>query len=187
MQLRISGGSARGRILATGKGLKTRPTPAGVREAVANILRPRLAGARVLDLFAGYGAAGLELLSCGAAEALFVEQSRAAARLIRENVDLLGFGDRAEVWQRAVNSALGALAEDGRSFDILFVDPPYERGLVAETLERLAESPALLAVGGTVVVQHSKREAPPADPFWERVKERVSGETVVTFLERAAG
>ncbi len=188
MQLRIAGGAARGRLLSSGKGLSTRPTPAGVREALANILRDRLPGARVLDLFAGYGTCGLELLSQGAASALFVERDRTAWGCLRRNVALLGYDDRCEVWCATVAGALHTLADPPRQFELVFADPPYERDLAIDTLARLAAQPALLAPGGLAVLQHSKRE-PLAESTGRlrRTRQRVTGDTVLSFYEESDG
>ncbi|NUQ01763.1 MAG: 16S rRNA (guanine(966)-N(2))-methyltransferase RsmD [Armatimonadetes bacterium] len=182
MQLRITGGTARGRILASGKGLATRPTPASVREALTNILRPNLPGAAVLDLYAGYGAAGLELLSAGAASCLFVEREHTPVKLLRQNITTLGFDERAEVWANSVSAALDQLAQGTRTFDIIFADPPYGQRLAPKILGRLATLPGLLAAGGLVVIQHSKQE-PLDDAAGHLVQTRIraSGETVLSF------
>lgn len=183
MQLRICGGEAKGRPLFSAKGDTTRPTPAAVREALTNILRHQLPGALVLDLYAGFGTVGLELLSQGAAEALFVEQQHQAARTLRRNVDTLAWHERCEVWQKPVAAALQELAAAGETFDLVFADPPYERGLAPDVLARLSDG-AVLARRAKVIVQHSKRE-----PLTEsvgrlqRVKERAAGETHLSFYE----
>lgn len=187
MQLRITGGSARGRILASGKGLATRPTPASVREALTNILRPNLHGATVLDLYAGYGAAGLELLSAGAASCLFVERDHTAVKLLRQNITTVGFESRAEVWANSVSAALDQLAQATRTFDIIFADPPYRQHLAQKILARLATAPGLLAAGGVVVIQHSKQE-PLDDAAGSLVstRARTSGDTVLSFYTERA-
>ena len=183
MQLRICGGEARGRPLFSGKGDSTRPTPAGVREALTNILRLRLPGAKVIDLYAGFGTVGLELLSQGAGAATFVEQKHQAATVLRRNIDTLDWRGRCDVRQKPVNQALHELVEEAEQFDIVFADPPYDRGLAPDVLERLADG-ALLAEGAKVIIQHSKRE-PLTDSVGRlsRVKERAAGETHLSFYE----
>jgi len=184
MQLRICGGDARGRTLFSGKGDTTRPTPAAVREALCNILRNQLPGALVLDLYAGFGTVGLEFLSQGAAEALFVEQQHQAARVLRRNVDALDWRERCDVWQKSVTTALHELAAADETFDILFADPPYDRGLAPDVLERLSDG-ALLGEQAKVIIQHSKREPlPDSVGALTRVKERAAGETHLSFYER---
>ncbi len=183
MQLRICGGEAGGRPLQSGKGDTTRPTPAAVREALCNILRLKLPGARVADLYAGFGTVGLEMISQGAAAALFVEQQHQAAQVLRRNVGTLGWQDRCEVWQKPVAAALAELAARGGQYDLIFADPPYDRGLAPDVLQRLAGG-ALLAEQATVVVQHSKREPlPDSVGRLVRVKERAAGETHLSFYE----
>ncbi|MBI2298172.1 MAG: 16S rRNA (guanine(966)-N(2))-methyltransferase RsmD [Armatimonadetes bacterium] len=178
-EARIVGGSAKGRVLHTGKGLAVRPTPAGLREALGSILRERLPGARVLDLFAGYGCTGLELLSRGAAFACFVERDGRAAELLRRNLAELGFAAQAEVRRETVERALSELA--GR-FDLVFVDPPYESGQAEATLVRLGGLPGLWSPGGQVIVQHSRREPLPlAAGGLRRFRERQTGDTVLSF------
>ena len=120
--MRVITGSARGRRLLELAGGETRPTADRVKEGVFNIIQFDIEGRRVLDLFAGTGQLGVEALSRGAAEAVFVEQRRDAARLVTENLKLTGLADRA----RVVNGdALSYLAGAGERFDIVFIDPPY--------------------------------------------------------------
>ncbi len=161
-----------------------RPTPGAVRAALADILRDRLPGARVLDLFAGYGSTGLELLSRGAGEVVFVEKDPRAAAILRRNIALLAVPDRAHLWQMPVSAAL-ARADLGR-FDIVFVDPPYERGLAGATTERLGERGGLWQPEAVLIVQHSRREElPAAAGALRRWRERRSGDTVLSFYEEA--
>jgi 16S rRNA (guanine(966)-N(2))-methyltransferase RsmD len=158
--VRIIAGSARGRRLAAPRGSATRPTADRVREAVFSILGARgAAPARVLDLYAGSGAFGLEALSRGAAEALLVDADAAACALARKNVDALGFGARVRVVCRPARAWL-AHAE-GR-FGWIFLDPPY--AAVAELDGALALLAPLVEPGGVVVAEHEWRRAP-ADAY----------------------
>ena len=128
--MRVITGSARGRRLLELAGGETRPTADRVKEGVFNIIQFDIEGRRVLDLFAGTGQLGVEALSRGAAEAVFVEQRRDAARLVTENLKLTGLADRA----RVVNGdALSYLAGAGERFDIVFIDPPYADRLWGDT------------------------------------------------------
>lgn len=183
--IRIIGGIARGRTVHTAHGDRVRPTAAAVREALANIERARLRGARVLDLCAGFGTVGLELLSQGAAEAVFIEKDRRTSDVVRENVAELGFDEAAEVWTNPAESAIDRLAAEGRVFDLVFVDPPYNQGLAPRLLERLAQRPEVLAAEGEVVFQHSTHEPLPArEGPLERVRERRSGDTILSWYAR---
>ncbi|MDE0212929.1 MAG: 16S rRNA (guanine(966)-N(2))-methyltransferase RsmD [Deltaproteobacteria bacterium] len=155
--MRIIGGSARGRRIAAPKGSAIRPTADRVREALFNILPRDLAGMRVLDLFAGSGSLSLEALSRGAESALLVDESAAAAKLIRRNVDALGFTDRARIWTHPVGKALSRLADEGGAYDAIFLDPPYDGGWVGKTLAAVARTGTLKAEG-VAVAEHSPRE-----------------------------
>jgi len=146
--MRVIGGEFRSRILKAVPGLDVRPTPDRLREALFNVLAPRIAGAVFADLYAGTGAVGIEALSRGAARAIFVEQNRAAVGVLRENLKSLGLEARAEVRQARATALIGRIAAD-----IVFLDPPYELHSEYETaLTKLGEIPPSL-----VIVQHDVR------------------------------
>ncbi len=179
---RVVGGTLGGRVLRTPSGGGTRPTSDRVREAVFSSLVSRAAvdGARVLDLFAGTGALGLEALSRGAAHATFVESDRRAAGLVRANVAALGVGDRC----RVVGSAVAAfLAGAGHpAYDLVLLDPPYPlgEGDLAGVLAALADR--WLAPDAVVVVERSVRSPEPAWPSGlVGDGHRVYGETAVWY------
>ena len=130
--MRVITGTARGRRLKELQGMETRPTTDRVKEGLFNIIQFDLEGRRVLDLFAGTGQLGIEALSRGAAHAVFVDQRKDAADLVRENLKLTGLADRAEVIQGDALSVLASLRE---KCDILFLDPPYDTGLLEKALE----------------------------------------------------
>jgi 16S rRNA (guanine966-N2)-methyltransferase len=143
--MRIIAGEFRSRRLKTLRGMDVRPTPDRLREALFNVLAPRIEGAVFLDAYAGSGAVGIEALSRGAARAIFIERSRAAAGAIQENLRSLGIANRAEVLHAKALSFLGR-----RRADMVFLDPPYS--LVQEydgALRLLGETPAPL-----VMAQH---------------------------------
>jgi 16S rRNA (guanine966-N2)-methyltransferase len=155
--LRIIAGTHRGRRIAAPKGAHTRPTGDRVREALFNLVGP-LAGASVLDLYAGSGALGIEALSRGARRCLFVETDAAAARVIGENLEALGFTG-AIVDRRDVLTVLRDERAAGRRHELVLLDPPYEQW---ESLEqKLAELlPAVVASPGMVVVETDARIEP---------------------------
>lgn len=134
-ELRIIGGQWRSRRIAFDAGEGVRPTPDRVRQTLFDWLSPRIEGARVLDLFAGSGALGLEALSRGAAQVCFVERGMAQSRAIREALDLLGATSRAQVRNA---DALAELDRLDAAFDVVFLDPPYAGDLLARALVRLA-------------------------------------------------
>jgi len=134
--MRVITGSVRGRKLKEPAGKDIRPTTDKVKESVFNIIQFRVPGARVLDLFAGTGQMGIEALSRGAAEAVFVDRSREAVKLVRDNLAATGLADRA----RVVNADSLAYLKSGGKFDVVYMDPPYE----GDTLDRaLAEAAAV--------------------------------------------
>ncbi|MBI4608735.1 MAG: 16S rRNA (guanine(966)-N(2))-methyltransferase RsmD, partial [Candidatus Rokubacteria bacterium] len=182
----VAAGELKGRRLAAPKGRRTRPTSDRIRIACLDTLAPWLPGARFLDLFAGAGAVGIEALSRGCAECVFVETDHAAMAALCSNLEQLGLAGRARVLRRDARSAVELLKREGARFAAMFLDPPYRSALAAETLARLADG-TLLAPGGVVVVQHLTKA-----PLPERVgsltafKGRRFGETTLTFF-RAAG
>jgi 16S rRNA (guanine966-N2)-methyltransferase len=172
--LRIIGGRHRGRRLRFPAGVEIRPTPDRVRETLFNWLQPRIDGARVLDLFAGSGALGLEALSRGAAHVTFIEQDRRAAAAIEAVAS--EWHETAVAVQCA--EALGWLARTapGTAFDVVLVDPPYALGLLEPALKSLA-SRSLLAPDARIYVEHRGRDALPALPEgWRSVRDGHAGE-----------
>ncbi|MCU1339248.1 MAG: putative methyltransferase [Bryobacterales bacterium] len=147
--MRVIGGEFRSRPLKSLPGLDVRPTPDRLREALFNVLAPRIAGVVFADLYAGTGAVGIEALSRGAARAIFAEQSRAAVGVLRQNLKSLGLEPRADVRQGRATALIGKIEAD-----IVFLDPPYP-------LEGEYES-ALVKLGGRppqlVIVQHDVRQ-----------------------------
>lgn len=141
--MRVIAGSARSLRLKTIEGLDTRPTTDRIKETLFNILQYDLADCRFLDLFSGSGAIGIEALSRGAREAVFVEQQKTAADCIRENLSFTKLEDRAIVMQCGVQEAICRLEHQGQAFDIIFMDPPYHQEHEKRALSSLAESPLL--------------------------------------------
>jgi 16S rRNA (guanine966-N2)-methyltransferase len=172
--LRIIGGRHRGRRLRFPAGVDIRPTPDRVRETLFNWLQPRIASARVLDLFAGSGALGLEALSRGALHVTFVEQDRAAAAALRTLI---------EEWREDACTVVGrdALEWLGGStpaapFDVVFLDPPYDSTLLTRAAAALAR-PGWLAADGRVYVEQRAREPRAALPTgWKELRAGRAGE-----------
>lgn len=192
LPMRICGGALGGRTIRAPNGLGTRPTSDKVRQALFNILPPPAADARVLDLYAGSGALGLEALSRGAAAAVFVEQDARACQVLLRNLRDLGLSDRATLWQQPVRRALARLSGDpGRPFGWIFADPPYRQGLEAELLQELGrtEGPASPLVGPdtVIVVEHAEERDAPADAYGRlrRFDRRCYGQTGLSFYALA--
>jgi 16S rRNA (guanine966-N2)-methyltransferase len=173
--VRIVAGRYKGRRLRMPRGAPTRPTADRVREALFSLLGD-VSGARVLDLYAGSGALGIEALSRGADSALFVERDPRAAAAIRANIDAVGANG--EVRRQDV---LGFLASDHRPFDLVFCDPPYDSGprIAGQLAERL---PALLAEGARTVTESDKRR--PLELPFPLLTERTYGDTRIAIHGR---
>jgi 16S rRNA (guanine966-N2)-methyltransferase len=154
--VRIIAGSLKGRRLAAPDWEGLRPTSDKLRETLFNVLAPHIAGARFLDAYAGSGAVGLEALSRGAAHVTFLDQDRRAIELIRRNLEQCGCKDGYAIIRVDV-ATLTAL--DTQPFDIIFLDPPYG---AAEMASALAAAARLTAAGTRVVLEHAKRDTPPA-------------------------
>jgi len=168
------------------EGEAVRPTSDRVKESVFSALGPgRLVGARVLDLYAGSGALGLEALSRGAAEALFVDRDHAAVRAIRTNIETLGFDGRAVLRQGPVATVLIG-PRPGDAFDLVLLDPPYDTPAadVEHVLGLLIEG-EWLTPDATVVVERAAGSAPLRWPAqWGSTWERCYGDTLVLFAQR---
>ncbi len=153
--MRVVTGKAKGRKLKSVPGSTTRPITDRAKSALFNIIGERIVGARFLDLFAGTGQVGIEALSRGAAEAVFVEQNPAALRTIRENLALTGLADSARVVRADV---FAFLRREPEPFDYIYVAPPQYQGLWAATLQALDAVPGWLAPEGYAIAQIHPRE-----------------------------
>ncbi len=180
MGMRVIGGSLRGRKLQSTRGLRVRPTSSRAREAIFDILG-HCHRFRVLDLFAGSGALGIEALSRGADFAVFVDRSSSAVRMIRHNLSECGLKQRSRVIQGEAGRFLRKLAASGERFSLILIDPPYEKGLVKKVLGAIAET-CILLPGSMVVAEHHVSD-PVEDNIkgLERIDQRRYGETTISF------
>ena len=183
---RIIGGAGRGRRLRTAAGEATRPTGARVRQTLFDILAPRVPGCRFLDAFAGSGGVGLEALSRGASRVVLVDSNAAAVDAARENATALAAaGGEVQVFRQDARTALQALADEGRAFDVVYLDPPYASELY-EPLAQLAGE-RLLAKGGVLVAEHfHKRPLPERIGALARTRQKRIGDHCLSFYARAA-
>ena len=180
--MRIIAGSRKGARLFAPKGLDTRPTGDRTREAVFNLVGP-VDGARVLDLFAGSGAMGLEALSRGAASAVFVERDRAAAQTIERNLEKLDLTGATVLREDAVR-VLAADRAAGRRYDLVLIDPPYR--MLAGILSTLARHlPPVLEPDGLIVVESDAHDPEPELPLAVRTSRRY-GSARITLFEAEA-
>jgi 16S rRNA (guanine966-N2)-methyltransferase len=185
--MRVIGGHDRGRRLRAPRGLQTRPTADRVRVTIFDVIGPAVAGARVLDLFAGTGAVGIEALSRGAARVVLVERDQSALRALRANLATLGASRAAaRVLAGDVLQLLPTVGAEEGTFDFVFIDPPYGTTLAGRTLEALAAA-RVCRDGSEVVVQHSMRTVlPVVSGLVAHRRPRRFGDTALTFL-RAGG
>lgn len=186
--MRIVGGDFRGRPLASPRSQSIRPTTDRTREAVFNVLAHRfpekLDGARVLDLFAGTGALGLEALSRGASHCLFIEESAEGRGLIRTNVDAFGLQGRTKIFRRDA-TGLGDVGTV-TPFGLLFADPPYGKGLGEAALRSAVEGGWLLP-GALCVVEEAASAPFLAPDGFSLLDQRDYGETAIRFLQASGG
>ncbi|MGE0740942.1 MAG: 16S rRNA (guanine(966)-N(2))-methyltransferase RsmD [Hyphomonadaceae bacterium] len=184
--MRIVGGQFKGRALGAPAGRDTRPTSDRARESLFNVLAhadwsPGVEGRRVLDLFAGSGGLGLEAMSRGAAFALFVETDAAARGAIRDNIEALGLFGTTRIHRRDATDLGVKPAGLGEPFDLVFLDPPYHRGLGEQALARLGEG-GWITEDALVVFECAADETPTL-ANWETLDARAYGAAQVLFLK----
>jgi 16S rRNA (guanine966-N2)-methyltransferase len=193
--MRITGGKAARRLLKAPKGFDVRPTPDLVKQAVFNSLGDRVAGARVLELFAGTGALSLECLSRGAFSAMCVEKSARHAALLRENFQRAGFPPEVlQVRVQDVFTAVGQLSELGARYELVLADPPYGEKNVGRRSTSFAQQllddtrlVGLLAPGGLFVLGHTKRDTLSIPGCWREEKLLKHGDSRMRFLSGGLG
>lgn len=180
---RITAGSRRGRRLKTRSGLRTRPTTALVRQALFNVIGDSIEGARVLDLFSGSGALGIEALSRGAAWVTFVDRDRSCANIVTENLAATGFAQQADV--HCADSVDWLKAHPGNliEYNLLLIDPPYRGTALAAALTTLDGMP--LRPDSLVVVEHHRAEKLAPTTHLRPVRENTYGTTRLSFLRYA--
>jgi len=179
--MRIVGGKYRGRRLASPRGLAIRPTSDRVREAVFDVLG-KVEGASVLDLFAGTGALGLEALSRGAVRAVFVDGGPPSLAVIRRNIQGLLLEQYTRVIQAHLPGRPGRLGDESGPFDLIFLDPPYGKNLIAPTLDLVVRLGLAGPDSQAVAELSAKEETPGFHSPWIGVKEKVYGQTRIIFL-----
>jgi 16S rRNA (guanine966-N2)-methyltransferase len=185
--MRIIAGKFRGRRLKGPKGLDLRPTSDRLRETLFNVLAPWIEGAVFLDLFAGTGAVGLEALSRGAREVVFVDSSPWANRLIRENIALCSVQSGHRIVASDVFTAVRWLARERVRADIAFADPPYDWGPYGDLVETLFET-GVAAAGSRIVVEHHRKAAvPESGRNYRRVRTLEQGDHCLSFYLQVVG
>ena len=180
--MRIISGTLRGKKLHPFQGKGIRPTSDRTREAIFNILSDRVPGAIVLDLFAGSGALGIEALSRGADMATFIDMAPAAVSLLDKNLRACFLENRAHIITWDIERNLDCLQSRDRLYTLIFMDPPYHKGLLLNTLSHLKKCKAL-APGACLVLEHGNiDELPLSIADFKRLDQRRYGKTLVSFL-----
>lgn len=180
--MRVITGSARGKRLKELEGAETRPTTDRVKEGLFSAIQFDIEGRNVLDLFGGTGQLGIECLSRGAQQCTFVDLRRDAAALIRENLALCGFEERARVVQGDYMAFLTGVKE---RFDLIFLDPPYASGLQAKALEAIAKIDIVTENGIIVCESALDQTLPELPPPYEKGREYRYGKIKITLFRRA--
>jgi 16S rRNA (guanine966-N2)-methyltransferase len=190
--MRITGGQFKGRVIKTLKGRRLRPSSEKVREALFDILGEKVRGSRVLDLFAGSGALGLEALSRGAKLVVFVEKWKPAVKIIARNLADLGLVNRAEIIRADYAAALRKLGKEKRIFDLAIADPPYRyspgdcrraKELGEKLLLQFNQFEVLL--NGLFILEHfTKSEPPRSYRNWQKMRTEKYGQTSLSFFAK---
>ena len=180
--MRIISGRFKGKKLHSVPGITIRPTADRLRESIFNILFHRVRNAVVLDLFAGTGALGMEALSRGAESAVFVDNNPKALSVIQRNITSCSFDKQTRIIKWDIKKNLNCLKLAGTAFGLVFMDPPYHRGMVKPALLNLDQTGSLER-GARIVVEHSPLEPIPDPVFMFGIEDqRKYGKTVVSFL-----
>ncbi len=180
--MRVISGSARGVVLKTPEGLKTRPTADRVKEALFSIIQFDLPGSRVLDLFGGTGQLGIEALSRGAKRAVFVDEQTAACKLIKENLRRTKLEANAQV---ITGDYLSFLKKTSDKFDIVFLDPPYAEVFLENALKMMTEIDILHSGGIIITERPLEKELSLEFPGYTRSKDYKYGKTLLTLYRKA--
>jgi len=182
MGLRVISGRLKGKKLSSVQGSTIRPTSDQLRESIFNILSYRVLEAIVLDLFAGTGALGIEALSRGAESAVFVDINQGALSVIKRNIKSCSFDKNTNIIRWDIKKNLNCLKSASTTFDLVFLDPPYNQSMVKPALFNL-EHTRSLEKGACIVVEHSSLEPIPNDILmFEIADQRRYGQTLVSFL-----
>ena len=182
MTIRIIAGELKGRKLVTVPGMQTRPTADRVRESIFNILGAGVRGASVLDLFAGTGAMGIEALSRGAESVVFADNDKTALTALVKNIKMCSLENRANIIKWNILKNLNIICSFPPAFNVVFIDPPYNKNMIQLTLSNLAKS-RCLENGARVAIEHSTREPISLeDQNFKISDQRRYAKTLVSFL-----
>ena len=179
--MRVITGKSKGRKLIAPKGLHTRPTTDNVKEAIFNILGEIKSHGQVLDLYAGSGGIGIEFLSRGAGICYFIDNDINSIKSIKENLERTRFSDQAYVYKNTAEKAINTLSSRGILFDYIFLDPPYEKGILVPILESISNN-NILKDNGIIIAEHEgKLDLPERINNFVKIDTRTYGGTKISF------
>ena len=182
--MKILTGSLRGRTIEFKANPSLRPTLDKARQAIFNALQGEVEGKNVLDLFSGTGALGIEALSQGAGKVTFVEKDRALCRQLKDNLSTLGLADKSRILSLEVVTAIGQFSKTNEYFDLIFLDPPYEKDLGMLTLQAISESP-IIHEQTMIICEARKTETLPAKMGrLGLLKAKLYGDTKIMFYKQ---
>ena len=181
--MRVISGKAGGLRLKSLREITTRPTADRIKESLFNIINPIVKGAKVLDLFAGTGALGIEALSRGAESAVFIDKTRESISIIKDNLKHTNLEQLAEVYLTDYEAGLCKLSELNRKYDIVFLDPPYGKGHELKAIKKIIEF-ELLNKSAIIIVENEKKDKLPGE-LYETIKvdTRDYGRTAINFYK----
>ncbi len=179
--MRIIAGTAKGRKLKTIQGQETRPTADRVKEAIFNLLGASVIDARVLDLYSGSGALGIEALSRGAKDCVFIDNNTDCIKVVKDNLENAGF--TGQVLKQEADKALQDLAAKGVKFSLVFADPPYNLDLAKNLLSQIA-SHDILCASALILIEHSNREEVEENQLFTKLVAKRYGDTLVSLYRR---
>ena len=183
--MRIIGGSFKSRLIEYPKSEITRPLTDRMKETIFNVLGQRFNGEKVLDLFAGSGSFGLEALSRGAGRIFFVDEDHLSCKVIKQNLKSLGIIDRHNpVLNSPMSKSIKQLHQNKEMFDLVFIDPPYNTGLVKKTLRLLERFDIVQNFGKIVIHRSHKEDLPESLGGFQLWQEKKIGQAFVDFLEK---
>jgi 16S rRNA (guanine(966)-N(2))-methyltransferase RsmD len=182
--MRIIAGTLKGRKLSAPSGLGLRPTSDKVKESLFNILSGQIEGAAFLDLYAGTGSVGMDALSRGAQNVVFVENNMRHLQYLKKNLSSCSFEGKAEIFAVAASDFLKKVRRSTRLFDIIFIDPPYESGEVEKILPMLQEGDMMTDQGMVIIEHFHKKALPEKSGNLFLLKKYKYGETVLSFYAK---
>jgi 16S rRNA (guanine966-N2)-methyltransferase len=181
--LRVIAGELKGRKLQKLEGINIRPTSDRVKESLFNILGTRVFDSEFLDLFAGSGGIGIEAYSRGAAKIVFIDESIKSIQVLKGNLEQLKVSQRIEVYNTDYIHALHKLSQEGRGFDIIFVDPPYLKGFAQNALVHISQE-GILKEEGLLVIEHDLEDSMPETAGKLRLgRQKKYGNTMLSFYQ----